>query len=356
MSLTNRDDSWMLGDIPPGFGKIFREEPLNLPEYKQPVREKTPEERRRELLAGLNLVTSAMLSKTKFKEPTWAIEGLVPEGLSLLAGKPKTGKSWMGLDFAISVAAGSNALGNIPCKQGAVLYLALEDTKRRLANRQAAVLQGAQGPEGLTIATEWKRGDEGGLEAIEAWILESQNPRLVIIDTLQKVRGTRKRDAGVYEDDCQFVAKFKTMADKHTVPFIMIHHLNKAAVGDDPLMAVSGTAGVTGTADTTLVLEREANNPNAVLYVRGRDVAEAELAIQFDGQTGKWLRLGNADDWRISEERRSIIRLLVDEGGAMFPKDIAAALGKKAPNIRFLLHKMHKEGEIVKLSDGRYSP
>lgn len=314
-----------------------------------------PSDPRIERLAALNLISASTLLATTYREPTWAVPDLVPEGLGLLAGKPKTGKSWLALDFGISVASGGHALGNIPCRQGDVLYLALEDTQRRLNGRVKAVLQGKPAPEALSIATEWKRADDGGLDDIEMWLQLHPNARLVLIDTLQKVRGARKRDAGVYEDDYRAIAEYKKLSDKYTVPFLMVHHLNKMG-NDDPLMAVSGTAGITGSADTILVLSREPNDPNAVLYVRGRDVNEAEVAIQFDNETGKWLKLGKAQDWRISEERRSIIKLLVGEGGAMYPKDITEALGKKASVIKMTLRRMLKDGEITQLQDGRYSP
>jgi len=238
--------------------------------------------------------------------------------------------------------------------QGEVLYLALEDTQRRLNGRIKAVLQGITAPPALQFTTEWKRADSGGLEDLEIWLQKYPNARLVLIDTLQKVRGTRKRDAGVYEDDYRVIAEFKKLSDKYTVPFLMVHHLNKMG-NDDPLMAVSGTAGITGSADTILVLSREASDKNAILYVRGRDVNESEAAIQFDNETGKWLRLGKAQDWRISEERRLIIKVLIDEG-PMHPKEVAHILGKTMNNIRVTLHRMCKDGEINKLQDGRFSP
>lgn len=313
-----------------------------------------PSDPRIERLAALNLISASTLLATTYREPTWSVPDLVPEGLGLLAGKPKTGKSWLALDFGIAVASGGYALGNIPCKQGDVLYLALEDTQRRLNGRVKAVLQGKPAPEALSIATEWKRADDGGLDDIEMWLQLHPNARLVLIDTLQKVRGARKRDAGVYEDDYRAIAEYKKLSDKYTVPFLMVHHLNKMG-NDDPLMAVSGTAGITGSADTILVLSREPNDPNAVLYVRGRDVNEAEVAIQFDNETGKWLKLGKAQDWRISEERRAIIKLLIEEG-PMHPKEIAHILGKPAGSIRVTLHRMCKDTEITKLQDGRYSP
>jgi AAA domain len=306
-----------------------------------------------ERVAALGIFTAAELLAKEFKEPIWAVPDIVPEGLTIIAGKPKTGKSWMALDFAIAVAGGSHALCNIKCEPGDVLLIALEDTPRRLHGRIRAVLQGKSPPAALAIATTWKRTDEGGLEDIRAWLATHRSARLVVIDTLQKVRGARKRDAGVYADDYAAVADIKKLADEFTVPILLVHHLNKEG-NSDPLMAVSGTAGITGSADTILVLQREPNDSNALLYIRGRDVLENELAVAFDNETGRWAKLGKGQDWRISEERRAIVRLLTDEG-PMAPKDIAEAVGKRRGTIRMTLSRMAKDGTVTQLADGRYS-
>ena len=127
------------------------------------------------------------------------------------------------------------------------------------------------------------------------------------------IRGERKKNDGVYADDYQAVGKLKALADRSGVPFVVVHHLRKETAGD-PLESVSGTAGITGSADTILVLKREPKDTFGLLYVRGRDVPEAEIAMQFDEATGKWLRLTGADDFRRSKERNGIIRALLDLG------------------------------------------
>lgn len=307
-----------------------------------------------ERVAAIGIKSGGDLMSQAFKPPKWAVPDLIPEGLSILAGKPKTGKSWMGLDYVICVAGGLHALGNIKCEQGTTLYLALEDTDRRLQARCRAVLQGTPMPAGFQYVTDWKRLGEGGEDDLRAWLsVNRATARLVLIDTFQKIRGTRKKDAGIYEDDYRAVALLKALADEFTVPIVIVHHTNKMG-NDDPLLSVSGTAGITGSADTIMVIQREPNDQHAVLYVRGRDVNEQEIAIQFDNETGKWLKLGKADDWRISEERRAIVKLLMEEG-SLHPKEIAHMLGKKGNTIHFLLHKMKKDGDVKQGKDGRYT-
>jgi len=307
--------------------------------------------------ATFKLTTAADLVAREFKEPKWAVPQIAAEGLTLLAGKPKTGKSWAALDFAVAVAGGYSALGNIDCQQGDVLLLALEDNDRRLNQRLKAVLQGQTAPPALEIATQWRRADDGGLNDLHAWLGAHPKARLVVIDTLQMIRSDRSKTAGVYADDYQAIGRLKALADKWNVAFVVAHHLRKESAGD-PLESVSGTAGITGSADTILVLKREPKDSLGLLYVRGRDVPEAEIAMQFDEDTGKWLRLIGADDFRRSKERNAIIRALLDLGEPMTPAEIADAIGKPRGNnasVRMLLKKMRQSGDIVRQADGRYT-
>jgi len=306
--------------------------------------------------ATFTLTSAADLVARQFAEPKWAVPQIVAEGLTLLAGKPKTGKSWAALDFAVAVAGGYDALGNVSCQQGDVLLLALEDNDRRLNQRLKAVLQGQPAPATLEIATQWRRADAGGLDDLHRWLTAHPRARLVVIDTLQMIRGQRSKSEGVYADDYAAVGGLKLLADKSGVGFLVVHHLRKETAGD-PLESVSGTAGITGSADTILVLKREPKDSLGLLYVRGRDVPETEIPMQFDENTGKWLRLIGADDFRRSKERNAIIRALIDLGEPMTPAEIADAIGKTRgkSGVRMMLSRMHKAGDVVKHADGRYS-
>ena len=175
--------------------------------------------------------------------------------------------------------------------------------------------------------------------------------RLSIIDTLAKVRGKPDRDKGVYDNDYATIAAFKTLADEFGVPIVLVHHLNKVG-HDDPLMAVSGTAGLTGSADTIIVLKRNPGEAFGTLYVRGRDVIETDLGVQFDNDTGKWMHVGAANDFRKSEQRRAILQAVAS--APMFPAEIAAALDKRQDTIRQALLRMHRAGEVSRLPNGKY--
>ncbi|MBY0527704.1 MAG: helicase RepA family protein [Gemmataceae bacterium] len=117
--------------------------------------------------------TAAELQAMRLDEPRCVVDGLISEGMGVLAGKPKLGKSWMALNISIAIASGDVALGGIPVDTGPVLYLALEDTKRRLQSRLAKLLGTGDvaAPADLTMAVQWARQDKGGLADIADWLL-----------------------------------------------------------------------------------------------------------------------------------------------------------------------------------------
>ena len=118
-----------------------------------------------------HVFTAAALRTMAFPPVSYVVPGIIPEGLTILAGRPKIGKSWMALDLAIGIATGEPVLGGVHVEQGDVLYCCLEDNPRRLQRRVTKLLSpfGDEWPERLTLATRWRRLDEGGVEDIEAW-------------------------------------------------------------------------------------------------------------------------------------------------------------------------------------------
>lgn len=179
----------------------------------------------------------------------WAVEGILPAGVAILGGKPKMGKSWLALGLAVAVAAGGRALGKVPVDEGPALYLALEDNRRRLQSRMKKLLAEGEAPAGLALATEWPRLGEGGLENLEAWLEENPAARLIVVDTLKKIRpaaGTGNRS--LYDVDYEALEPLIPLAGKHNVAVLVVHHLRKMLAAD-PLDELSGSTGLSGGVD-----------------------------------------------------------------------------------------------------------
>ena len=298
-------------------------------------------------------ISAADLVRKRFPEPRWAVPGVLPEGAALLAGAPKKGKSWLLLGIGVAIAAGGRALGSLPVAAGEVLYLALEDNERRLQERLLRVLDGASAPSRLHFFTRWPSLGDGGAEALDAWLTAHPGTRLVCVDVVARIRPPVAGSANLYQADYATMSALKTVADAHGVALVGVFHTRKAEA-DDPLDTINGTTGLAGAADTILVLTRERGRADAALYVRGRDVPEADHALSFDPVTCTWSLLGDAAEYRLTEERAAIVGALRDAGAELAPKEIADALGKKGEAVRYLLHKMAKAGEVVGVA-GRYS-
>lgn len=168
------------------------------------------------------------------------VPGVLCEGVNLLAGPPKVGKSWMSLGLGIDVAIGGKAFSSILAEAGPVLHLALEDTPRRLQSRLGKVLGDRKASAGLTIATSCPPLPQGGDEAIAAWLDRNRDARMVIIDVVAKLRGGSALGSSAYDADYAAVGRAKKVADTYGVAFILVHHVRKAG-SDDFLSEVSGT-------------------------------------------------------------------------------------------------------------------
>ncbi|MFE2914205.1 AAA family ATPase [Kitasatospora indigofera] len=298
--------------------------------------------------------TAAELMATTFPEPKWAVPGFFAEGVSLLAGPPKVGKSWLSLGLGLDVAAGRPAFGTVPVTAGPVLYLALEDTGRRLQNRMTKLLDGRPAPHGLTLETECPPMPQGGAQMLANWLTANPTARLVVIDVFAKVRGTSAPGASAYDADYAAIGHIKAIADHFAVAVILVHHVRKMA-SDDFLAEVSGTNGLAGAADATLVLKRARGKADGVLHITGRDVDEAEHALAFEPDTGSWLLLnGPASDHTIGDTRATILSHVRTHPGAR-PKDIATATGLDIDLARRTCSRMAEAGQLHRDASGAYT-
>lgn len=285
-----------------------------------------------------------------FEPVRYVVPGFVAEGLTLLGGRPKLGKSWLALDFGIAVATGGISLG-AQCAPGDAFYLALEDNARRLKDRIETVLPRTTRPNisRLSLLTEAPKVNAGLIDLLETWRTNVPDPRLVIIDTLAMVRQEKKRNQDSYSADYEALSPLQRYASAHRLAIIVVTHVRKAEA-EDPLEMISGTNGLTGAADTIMILNRTADGPK--LYGRGRDITEVEKALKFDG--GKWSVLGNVEDVKRSDQRQKIIEALTTAGKPIGPAEIAAATGMTSTNVRYLLGRMVKAGEAEKSEVGLY--
>lgn len=238
-----------------------------------------------ELEHHLDTVTAAELMSLDLRPPKQVVDGIITVGLNILAGNPKSGKSFAMLGISLSVANGGKAFDHIPVEKAGVLYLALEDNHYRLKSRLRALNQ--QAPDNLAFATYSPKLGGGGLEGIGAYLHEHPETGMVVIDTLARISDP-KATGNIYDEDAGVGASLQSLAMDFQVALVVVHHTRKAAAGDF-LHSVSGSAGLTGAADTVLVLTRERNKTTATLEVTGRDIHESKQELSWYSPKGGWI-------------------------------------------------------------------
>lgn len=304
----------------------------------------------------LSLVSAKDLISKEFPPVKWIIPNLIPAGTMLLAGKPKMGKSWLALQMCLAVAggAGGQALGEIAVVEGDAFYLALEDNERRLQDRLNVLLAGSEAPERLYMTTVAGKLDTGLLADLEELLEAHPEARIVVIDTVAKIRGTSTDRRTLYEQDYEVGSELTELAGRHNVAIILVHHLRKGDA-EDPLDLISGSTGLSGGVDGALVLTRTRSAADAVLKAVHRDLKDdPELALAWEPDGSIWRLIGDAEEYRISKERREILDVLANADEPMRPKEIAEAIDKLTPNVTKLLQLMREDGQVDNASYGKY--
>ena len=236
-----------------------------------------------------------LLDKFIPEEPA-IIPGLIVNGITILAGAPKIGKSFLVLQIAYHVSTGL-AMWDIPIQKGEVLYLALEDTEHRLQQR-AYRMFGSEGSDLLHFATASKKVNQGLQEQLTYFLNKHPNTNLIIIDTMQATRdGTPK--GNLYAEDCNFMESVQAFRKEHRISILLVHHTRKMPNQNDSFNMVGGSNGNMGGADTTIVMTKEKRtDQKAVLECTGRDIPDLKFILQRNQDNLTWeLAETETDSW-----------------------------------------------------------
>jgi len=290
---------------------------------------------------------SELMMRT-FEDARWIITGLIPEGLTLIVGKPKIGKSWFVLESAIRAAQGKTFIG-YETEKSKVLYYALEDSERRL-NKRIGKLGGIKDAENFYYSCTLEPLTAGGLDRIRENLDEGF--RLIIIDTYARIKTATKRDA--YAEETQALAGLQGLALAYQSAIILIHHARKNADSTDLYDQVLGSTALTGTADSTIFLQRDRKTHRIILSQTGRDIEDQEIAIDFitEEKHAGFEYVGKADDVRVSEVERIIIEHLKSTEFHLTPGELSQALNIKASAAKTACYRLYGEQKIEK-EDGK---
>ena len=244
------------------------------------------EEKRRKDPAYLSTMTLNGLMEEVYQGREHIVENLLYTGAYLLAGAPKIGKSFLVAQLAYHVSMGL-PIWDCQVKQGAVLYLALEDDWKRLQQRTSRMFD-VDGTDNLYFAIQSKQIGQGLEEQLNKFLRDHQDTKLVIVDTLQKVREV-SGDAYSYAKDYEIISKLKEIADLNQICVLIVHHTRKQPAGDN-FETISGTTGLLGCADGALIMQKEhRTDATATVEVVGRDQPEQRLYLRRDQERLLWV-------------------------------------------------------------------
>jgi hypothetical protein len=288
---------------------------------------------------------------------SWTIPDILPTGVTLFGGREKMGKSWLAFRMCIAVATGGVALGSKRVEAGDALFLSLEDGERRLYDRIGKLADKDVDLSRFHYMTEWEPADRGGVEDLGAWLEEHPECRLVVVDTLKRIRPrTAGRRGNMYDDNYDAVRPFVPLAQERDVSVMLVHHLNQQANPDDPFDWFSGSAGLVAAAEGILLFRRKRGDADAYLTVDGKDIPErTELAVKWDPLTTTWSLIGDAETHRRSETRIAILEVFDNADEPLGPTDVADITGLAANTVKQRMYQMSKDGDLKVVSRGRYT-
>lgn len=231
----------------------------------------------------LTVVDGETLMDMKLPPTKFCVETLLPQGISILGGAPKIGKSWMVLNLCVRIAKGE-AIWKLSTQKGTTLYLCLEDPLNRIQQRLCMLTD--EVPENAYFATAAGTLSDGLCEQIRNFVLEHPDTVLVAIDTFQIVRANTTDTS--YANDYDDVRKIKQLADELEISILLVHHLRKQGDGD-PLNKISGTTGICGAMDAIFVLDKSKRNADtATLVCTGRDIEYREMEMRLSKENCVW--------------------------------------------------------------------
>ncbi len=243
----------------------------------------------------LAVIDGETLMDMRLVPTKFCVDTLLPQGICILGGAPKIGKSWFVLDLCVRIAKGE-PIWNLQTHKGTVLYLCLEDTLRRVQERLNSITDDV--PKEVFFATTAHSLTDGLCDDIRSFVKEHPDSVFVAIDTFQVIRSYTADTS--YANDYDELRKLKALADELNITLLLVHHLRKQ--GDsDPLNKLSGTTGISGAVDAVFVLDKsKRSQDNATLVATGRDIEYRELEIRFSKDTHAWELVSDSlDDPRL---------------------------------------------------------
>ena len=285
----------------------------------------------------------------------WSVLPILPEGFGVISGRPKGMKSWTALGICYAVQNGTKFMGH-ETTQGDCLYLALEDSKRRIKDRIIKLGYQKLNPPTILLASDVPYLGFGFEECVQEWINSKDNPRLIIIDTLARIRPRARKSSGTaYDIDNELLSKIQTIAVQNNITIACISHLSKAQQ-EYNFDRIQGSVGVQGISDFMWLIDRGDNSNQASIVGRGRDMNDFEYAVKWNEDKWQYDFTGNLQMVQLTENRRQVIdamNVLSKEKDEIAPRDVCkyyevSVQSKDGKRISKTMQRMEGDFELIK--------
>jgi hypothetical protein len=304
----------------------------------------------------VTLRSFADICRTDYEPLQWIVEGVIPEGVTLLFAPPKKGKSILATHLVDAVASGGMAFGGIPVKKRDTLYLALEDHGRRIKDR--LLRQESTRPDNAYCVT-MKEWGGGGIAELDRYRKACPSIELVVIDTLGIFAPAEDNNA--YAENYRLVSKIHQWATKNGVSVILVHHSRKGSnrnEGEAWQDEMMGSQGISGAVDTLVFLHKKDTAYEGTLRIQGRDIEPTHKRIVFDSDFLYWRILGDAAApvEKLPEKQEEMLTVLEEAGPeGMRLKDIAERMNKSRQAITSLLNNLEKREMVINTGRGLWA-
>lgn len=289
-----------------------------------------------------------------FPTPEWVIPNMMTQGLTVLSGQPKVGKSWLALQIVLAVTKGGHVLGSVKVNQSDVLYLPLEDPFWRLKARSHQLLENQPIPDGMRTLT-WIPPMPDAETTIRDMVQDFPATRLIVVDILGGLWGHDERSSkSSYQREWEQMRKLKQIADDLKVAMLVVTHSRKDISDSDSMKQVSGTTGTTGGADTIWTLERDRGTGSARLTVDGRDPERETYELEWSRDVGGWT-FANARSEAMGETRRRVYEYVSAHEGSKLGEIVSAFGGQLSKStIAATLTRMTAQAQVERTNAGEY--
>lgn len=299
------------------------------------------------------LSLTEMLKRAQTEKPARRVaDGLLVEGLTILYGPPKCGKSSFALNVGLAVASGEKFLGR-KTHHGQVLYISLQDKMRKVNERIVRIRKGgAKLSDDFFCQDHWLPG-RAGLKVLGEWLRGHPRAALAIIDTLGEFRDPTEITQGgrIYDIDRETAIPIRDLALKHHVCILVVFHTRKAPALRNPLESVQSTYGLPAIADTNLIMQRTYGQ-RWRMDIASRDIDQTRLMLEGNIKTFRWSFVSK--DEMMSGMERRLLDAMKKIGEPATANFIAENAGTNKPSTRVTLHRMYKAGKVGRRTPSTY--